>query len=325
MRPLRKLLTALAVAAIGTAGYLYARPEPSPGPTASGAAEVESEAVPVTVAAAVRKPCPVALTVIGNVEAYSTVAIKSRVDGEILSAGFKEGQTVHKGDLLFSIDPRPFEAALRQAEANLSRDKAQLEGAKLDLDRYSKLAKSGFGTQQKYEESQTAVDALQATIQADQAAIDVFGVNILDQALWKPAFQAGLAQSAAAADEAVVVSARVHAKCGRCWHYREDVGRDGVGADAAHPADHPERAGAGRQVVEQHRREDVDGRDQQCRAEALEDRAELLRQGAAVPLVAQEHGGLRLSLALARVPETIADMGARLPNCDISAAVAARD
>ena len=178
MRPLRKLLTALAVAAIGTAGYLYARPEPSPGPTASGAAEVESEAVPVTVAAAVRKPFPVALTVIGNVEAYSTVAIKSRVDGEILSAGFKEGQTVHKGDLLFSIDPRPFEAALRQAEANLSRDKAQLEGAKLDLDRYSKLAKSGFGTQQKYEESQTAVDALQATIQADQAAIETAKLNL---------------------------------------------------------------------------------------------------------------------------------------------------
>jgi multidrug efflux system membrane fusion protein len=178
MRPLRKLLAALAVAAIGTAGYLYARPEPSPGPAASGAAEIESEAVPVTIATAVRKPFPVVLAVIGNVEAYSTVAIKSRVDGEILAAGFKEGQTVNKADLLFTIDPRPFEAALRQAEANLARDKAQLEGAKLDLDRYSKLAKSGFGTQQKYEESQTAVDSLQATIQADQAAIETAKLNL---------------------------------------------------------------------------------------------------------------------------------------------------
>jgi multidrug efflux system membrane fusion protein len=179
MHSLWNLLAALAVAAIATAGYLYARPEPQPGLSGeNAAAEAGSEAVPVTIATAARKAFPVVLPVIGNVQAYSTVSIKSRVDGEVLEAGFREGQMVHKSDLLFTIDPRPFEAALRQAEANLARDKAQLEGAKLDLDRYSKLAKSGFGTQQKYEESRTAVDSLAATIQADQAAIETAKLNL---------------------------------------------------------------------------------------------------------------------------------------------------
>ncbi len=163
----RKIFAALVMAAIGTGGYLYARSDPVLPQNVA-----EADAVPVTVAVAVRKSVPIVLPEIGNVQAYSTVSVKSRVDGQIFEVGFKDGQTVHKGDLLFAIDPRTFDAAVRQAEANLARDKAQLEGAQLDLTRYSQLAKSGFAAQQKYEESKTAVDSLEATAKADQAALE---------------------------------------------------------------------------------------------------------------------------------------------------------
>lgn len=171
----RKLLAVLVVAAIGTAGYLYVRSDRAVAPSRSDLAV--SEAVPVTLAAVQRKSVPIVLRAIGNVQAYSTVAVKSRVDGQVFEAGFKEGQMVHKGDLLFTIDPRPFDAAARQAEATLARDKAQLEGAQLDLTRYSQLAKSGFAAQQKYEESKTAVDSFEATVKADQAAIETARLN----------------------------------------------------------------------------------------------------------------------------------------------------
>ncbi|MGB8275211.1 MAG: efflux RND transporter periplasmic adaptor subunit [Alphaproteobacteria bacterium] len=172
---MRKLFVVLAVAAIGTGGYLLARTEPSQD---AAQPQAPDEAVPVSVAKAVRKPFPIVLPVIGNVQPYSTVAVKSRVDGQILETAFREGQTVNKGDLLFTLDPRPFEAAVRQSEANLARDKAQLAGAELDLTRYSKLATTGFGTQQKYEESKTAVDSLKATIKADQAALETALLNL---------------------------------------------------------------------------------------------------------------------------------------------------
>jgi multidrug efflux system membrane fusion protein len=178
---LRKLLAVLAVAAIATAGFLYFHSGPAPAqePAPAGAGDgTGAEAVPVTVATAQRKTVPLVIPAIGNVQAYSTVAVKSRVDGQIFDAGFKEGQLVKKGDPLFTIDPRPFEAAERQAEANLARDKAQLEGAKLDLTRYSQLAKSGFAAQQKYEESKTSVDSLDATVKADEAVLETARLNL---------------------------------------------------------------------------------------------------------------------------------------------------
>ena len=171
----RKLLAVLVIAAIGTAGYLYVRADRATAPVQADASA--GQGVPVTVAKAQRKTVPIVLRAIGNVQAYSTVAVKSRVDGQIFEAGFKEGQMVHKGDQLFTIDPRPFDAAVRQAEAALARDKAQLEGAQLDLTRYSQLAKSGFAAQQKYEESKTAVESLDATVKADQAAIETAKLN----------------------------------------------------------------------------------------------------------------------------------------------------
>jgi len=89
--------------------------------------------LPVVVGIATQKTVPVQLRAIGNVQAYSTVTVKSRVPGQIMRVYFKEGDDVKKGNLLFMIDPRPFEAALKQAEANLERDMAQVKQAEANL------------------------------------------------------------------------------------------------------------------------------------------------------------------------------------------------
>jgi len=181
----RKYLAVLTAVAIGIGGYFYLRSSPTPAEAAKEGGE-SAETVPVSIAPVMRKSVPVTLPAIGTVVPLSSVAVKSRVDGQIFEQDFKEGQDVHKGDLLFTIDPRPFDSAVRQAEANLARDKAQLEGAKLDLTRYSELAKSGFAAQQKYEESKTAVDSLDGTVKADEAAIETARLNQAYTAIRSP-------------------------------------------------------------------------------------------------------------------------------------------
>src|SRR6185295_19108848 len=96
----------------------------------------EGAAVPVVTAAVVAKTVPVRIQAIGNVEPYSTVAIKSRVDGQIVKVPFADGQDVTQGQILFQLDQRPFMAALQQAEANLVRDKAQRDRARTQKNRY---------------------------------------------------------------------------------------------------------------------------------------------------------------------------------------------
>ena len=140
--------------------------------------------LPVEVATATQKEVPLELRTIGTVQAYSTVTIKSRVAGEIMRVSFTEGQDVTKGALLFMIDPRPFEAVLKQAEANLERDLAQVrqaeanlerdmaqeKNAKADAERLKILFEKGVIPQQQYDKSQTNWEALVATVQADGAA-----------------------------------------------------------------------------------------------------------------------------------------------------------
>lgn len=128
--------------------------------------------VPVTAVAVVSKSMPVRLAAIGNVEAYTTVAVKARIDGQINSVHFKEGDEVRKGDLLFEIDPRPLQATLAQAQANLLRDRALLDRAKTQEARYKDLLDKNFISQDGYEQVRTNLDAAQATAAADQAAID---------------------------------------------------------------------------------------------------------------------------------------------------------
>lgn len=133
---------------------------------------------PVLTAIAEERTVPVLLTAIGNVEAQSTVSVKSRVDGQIVEVAVKEGQSVQKGDLLFRIDPRPFEAQLRQAEANLARDQANLTKAEADLARYQSLSEKGYTSQQRYEEATALKNSLIATIRAHEAAIEIARLNL---------------------------------------------------------------------------------------------------------------------------------------------------
>ena len=140
--------------------------------TAASPSSMVAAAVPVVAAKAVQRDMPVQVTAIGNVEAYSTVTVKSLVDGEIQQAYFTEGQDVRKGDLLFSIDPRPFQAALHQAEANLARDQAQAEYAKAEAKRYTELEKEGIVSQLQFEQFNSNAQALDAAVRADQAAVE---------------------------------------------------------------------------------------------------------------------------------------------------------
>lgn len=129
-------------------------------------------AVPVTVATVLQKTVPVLVRAIGAVEAYSTIVVKSQVEGELMCVHFKEGQDVKKGDPLFAIDPRPFEAALKQVEANLARDTAQAKNAEVDARRYAELLRRRLVAQADYDQQRTNAHALQAAVRVDQAAMD---------------------------------------------------------------------------------------------------------------------------------------------------------
>jgi len=128
--------------------------------------------VPVTAAAVIQKTVPVQIRAIGNVEAYSTVSVKSQIGGILMRVHFREGQDVRKGDILFTIDPRPYEASLRQAEANLAKDNAQLENAREEVRRYGELVKRGYVAQEQYDQIQTNSASLGATVNADKAMLE---------------------------------------------------------------------------------------------------------------------------------------------------------
>ena len=114
---------------------------------------------------------PTELTGIGTVAAYNVVAIHAQVAGTIDKVGFTEGQTVHPGSLIAQLDPRPFQAALQQAEAALARDTANLAAAQANLDRYTTLVKQGYATPQQVSDQTATVNSLQASIAGDKAAI----------------------------------------------------------------------------------------------------------------------------------------------------------
>jgi len=127
---------------------------------------------PVTTATAALATVPIQVHAIGNVEAYSTVSVKAQVAARVEKAYFTEGQDVRKSDLLFTLDRRPFDTALRQAEANLAKDQAQLENAKAEADRYTKLFQEGIVSKEQYDSMRTNADALAASVSADKAAIE---------------------------------------------------------------------------------------------------------------------------------------------------------
>ena len=144
----------------------------------AGCSEVKSqqpkakEALPVSVSTVQEKTVPVQLRTIGRVEAYATVAIKTRVGGEITRVHFQDGQEVNRGDLLFTLDPRPYEAALAEARAKLLRDSALAKNAENDARRYETLFEKNYVSRTQYELARANADALKATIEADRAAVE---------------------------------------------------------------------------------------------------------------------------------------------------------
>jgi multidrug efflux system membrane fusion protein len=144
----------------------------SAGGQGRGGAGRSREAVPVLVATAAQKSVPVQIRAVGNVEPYATVSIKSQVTGVLTKAHFKEGQDVKQGQLLFTIDPRPLEAAVKQAEANLARDNAQLKNMREQVRRYAELVEKQYVSREQYDQIRTNADAMESVVDADKAALE---------------------------------------------------------------------------------------------------------------------------------------------------------
>jgi multidrug efflux system membrane fusion protein len=164
---------AVAVAAGGLAAYFSADSRAREKAAAKGPA-----ATPVAVAIAIQKTVPVWLQAIGNVEPSSSVALKARVDGQIVAVNFKEGQEVRKGAVLFRIDPRPFDAALKQADANALRDAAARDQARSQERRYKELLEKNFVSKEAYAQIATNAQTAEATAKASQAALESARINL---------------------------------------------------------------------------------------------------------------------------------------------------
>jgi multidrug efflux system membrane fusion protein len=135
--------------------------------------------IPVAVAPVKIQDVPVYLSGLGNVIGYNTVTVKSRIDGQLVAVAIREGQEVKQGDVLAIIDPRPYQVALSQAQANLYKDKAALQDAKLNAQRYADLAKEGVISKQQYDTQASTSGQFEGAVQADQAAIDNAKLNLV--------------------------------------------------------------------------------------------------------------------------------------------------
>jgi multidrug efflux system membrane fusion protein len=145
---------------------------PPPAPRAA------APAIPVMASKVVRADIPIELIGLGTVQALNSVLVRSRVDGQIVKINFSEGKDVRAGDVLVEIDPAPYEAALAQAQANKVKDETLLDNARLDLDRATRLAKTGAMSTQQLDTTKSLVGQLDASVKADQAAIDIAQVQV---------------------------------------------------------------------------------------------------------------------------------------------------
>ena len=143
----------------------------APGCAKARSESVAVQAVPVVLGAAVHKDVPVEVRAVGSVEALATVAVRPQAGGEISSVHFREGADVNAGDLLFSLDPRPYEATLAQAESNLARDQAQAKNAAAEARRADELFAQGILSKEQHDSSLASASALAATVRADEAAV----------------------------------------------------------------------------------------------------------------------------------------------------------
>ena len=218
--------------ALGFLGAVLSAAGCSDRPGSAQTPPAPSPAVPVGVATVERKPVPLKVVAVGNVQAYTTVSLKAQVAGQIVQVHFKEGQEVARGDLLFTLDQRPLQASVRQMEANVAKDRAQLrqmeaavaqkqaevtqalanverdlaqlDNARAQEERYRELMRRDLVAREQYDQIRTNFSALQATVQAGRAAVE----NAKAAALATEAMVEN-AQAAIAANEAMVDTARL--------------------------------------------------------------------------------------------------------------------
>ncbi|HXR96502.1 MAG TPA: efflux RND transporter periplasmic adaptor subunit [Terriglobales bacterium] len=155
------------LAALALAGCKQAPPKPT-----------ELAPVPVTVARVTTANVPTRLQAIGSVQAVATVSVKSLVGGQLQSVGFSQGEDVHKGQVLFTIDPQPYKAALAQADANLARDLANDNQAQTEAKRYADLARQGIVSAEQSEQLQSTAAADDSVVTADRAAVETAKLNL---------------------------------------------------------------------------------------------------------------------------------------------------
>jgi membrane fusion protein, multidrug efflux system len=134
--------------------------------------------IPVAVAKADVRDLPIVLNGLGSVDAFNTVAVKSRIDGQLIKVNVKEGQEVKQGELLAEIDPRPYEVQLSQAQATLFKDQAALKDARLNLERFQQLYKDGVISKQQFDTQGSLEAQLDGAVRADQAQIDTVKLNL---------------------------------------------------------------------------------------------------------------------------------------------------
>jgi membrane fusion protein, multidrug efflux system len=179
MKDRRIVIILVAIVAIGLiAFFLHKRTSEKAAASAKEASAAANRAVPVVAAAVTRKNVPIYLDGLGTVTAFKTITVHTQVDGRLDKVLFREGQAVKAGDRIAQIDPRPFINQLHQAEGALNRDKAQLKGAKVDLDRFVSLAGQKLIAQQQADDQAALVGQLEGAIVVDAATIDVAKLNI---------------------------------------------------------------------------------------------------------------------------------------------------
>jgi membrane fusion protein, multidrug efflux system len=166
-------LFGLAAAGAGLGAFLYATNTSAPAATAP-----EPVRVPVVTSMVTSGDVPIYLRGVGTVIAYNNVVVRSQITGQLVKISFNQGQTVHQGDVLAEIDPRPYQAQLDQMTANRDRDQAQLINAQQNLSRYTQLGSKGWATPQLVETQQAQLGQLQAMVKSDEALMDAARVNL---------------------------------------------------------------------------------------------------------------------------------------------------
>src|SRR6202167_5359709 len=179
----RIVVPALLIAALAAGGLLYLT---RIYPLEKVEAKPRVPAVPIVAGPVTQHDVPIYLSGVGTVIAYNTDIVRAQIQGQIISINFTEGQTVHSGDLLAQIDPRPYQALVEQYTANLARDQAQLVNAQTNLKRYSTLGSQGWATPQVVETQKAQVGELVASTKADQALIDAAKVQLSYTRLTSP-------------------------------------------------------------------------------------------------------------------------------------------